>query len=190
MLFRSAELANTKATFRAERSNSMSKDLRKSTSATSLPSPPPAIPLPPLPTSGSAPSGSPPPAAPTSPNMSRRPSKDYVAAHIEDQDARIKTLEKQLLAEKALTQTLEEALTDCEKTMKRLTADRESLQLKAQQVQEELERTKNETQNSRYSMQAVEDERVARIKAEQAREKLEQRMEQINRKNKRSFACF
>jgi len=74
--------------------------------------------------------------------------------------------------------------------MKRLTADRESLQLKAQQVQDELERTKNETQNSRYSMQAVEDERIARIKAEQAREKLEQRMEQLNRKNKRSFACF
>ena len=112
------------------------------------------------------------------------------AAHIEDQDVRIKTLEKQLLAEKALTQTLEEALTDCEKTMKRLTADRESLQLKAAQVQQELDRAKNESQNSRYSMQAVEDERLARIKAEQARAQLEQRMEALNRKSKRSFACF
>ena len=167
----------------------MSKDLRKSTSAGSLPSPPPAIPLPPLPTNGTAPSSSP-PGAPTSPSMSRRPSKDYVAAHIEDQDARIKTLEKQLLAEKNLTQTLEEALTDCEKINKRLTADRDSLHHKAQQVQEELERTRNETQQSRYSMQAVEDERVARIKAEQAKAHLEQRMEQLNRKNKRSFACF
>ncbi|KAI5806692.1 hypothetical protein DFH27DRAFT_479935 [Peziza echinospora] len=183
-------LSNNRASARAERSNSMTnKDLRKSASATSLPSPPPAIPLPPLPTNGSAnpPSAA---AAPVSPNMSRRPSKDYVAAHIEDQDARIKTLEKQLLAEKALTQTLEEALTDCEKTMKRLTADRESLQAKAAQVQQELDRAKNDSQNSRYSMQAVEDERLARIKAEQARAQLEQRMEALNRKNKRSFACF
>ncbi|KAF8461430.1 hypothetical protein BDZ91DRAFT_379174 [Kalaharituber pfeilii] len=170
---------------RAERSNSMSKDPRKSNSTSSLPSPPPAIPLPPLPTNGTPPV----PAAPTSPNMSRRPSKDYVAAHIEDQDARIKTLEKQLLAEKALTQTLEEALTDCEKTLKRLTADRESLQLKAQQVQEELDRARQES-HTRYSMQAVEDERVARVKAEQAQAHLEQRMAQWNKKNKRSFACF
>lgn len=109
---------------------------------------------------------------------------------MEDQEARIKTLEKQLIAEKALTQTLEEALTECEKSMNRLTADRDSLQAKAAQVQAELERTKNESQSSRYSMQAVEDERLARIKAEQAKEQLELRMQALAKKQKRSFACF
>lgn len=173
---------------RAQRSNSTSSasNLRKSTSTTSLPSPPPAIPLPPLPNSLPAP-----PAGAQSPTtVSRRPSKDYVAAHMEDQEARIKTLEKQLQAEKALTSTLEEALTDCERTMKRLTTDRDSLQVKASLVQLELDRAKNDSQTSRYSMQAVEEERLARLKAEQAREQLEQRMQALSKKNKRSFACF
>ncbi|RPB09157.1 kinesin-domain-containing protein [Morchella conica CCBAS932] len=172
---------------RAQRSNSTSSNsnLRKSTSTTSLPSPPPAIPLPPLPSNAA-----PPPSGAQSPTTaSRRPSKDYAISHMEDQEARIKTLEKQLQAEKALTSTLEEALTDCEKTMKRLTTDRDSLQVKASQVQQELERTKNESQTSRYSMQAVEEERLARQKAEQAREQLEQRMQALSKK-KRSFACF
>lgn len=172
---------------------SNNRDLRKSASSTSLPSPPPVIPLPPLPGASAAPPpGSPPPGTPASPQntMSRRPSKDYVTAHIEDQEARIKTLEKQLLAEKALTQTLEEALTDCEKTMKRMTQDKASLEQKATQVQQELERARNDSQTSRYSMQAVEDERLARIKAEQARAQLEERMQALSKKNKRSFTCF
>ena len=121
----------------------------------------------------------------------KRPSKDYAdaEAQLEDQEARIKTLEKQLQAEKALTATLEEALTDCEKQMKRLTTDRDSLQAKASQVQQELDRAKNESQASRYSLQAVEEERLGRLKAEQAREQLEQRMQTLAKK-KRSFACF
>jgi chromosome segregation ATPase len=168
---------------RAQRSNSTSSNnngsIRKSTSS-ALPSPPPAIPLPPLP------STSPPPGA----GPARRPSKDYVSTHFEDHEARVKTLEKQLQAEKALTATLEEALTDCEKTMKRLTSDRDSFQLKASQVQQELEKTKNESASSRYSMQAVEEERMARQKAEQARAALEERMQALNKKKTRSFACF
>jgi chromosome segregation ATPase len=122
--------------------------------------------------------------------MSRHQSKDFVGAQIDEQDARIKSLEKQLQAEKALTTTLEEALTDCEKTMMRLTTDRDSFQAKAVQVQQELEKTKNESQSSRYSMQAVEEERLARLKAEQARAQLEERMQALKQKNKRSFACF
>ncbi|KAG0635032.1 hypothetical protein HOY80DRAFT_893905 [Tuber brumale] len=176
---------------RAQRSNSTSSNsnLRKSTSTTSLPSPPPAIPLPPLPGNAASPvasSAQPPP----TPSMSRHPSKDYVVAHMEDQEARIKTLEKQLQAEKALTITLEEALTDCENKMKSLRSDRDSFQAKASQVQQELDRARNESQTSRYSMQAVEEERLARKKAELAREQLEVRMRDIAKKNKRSFACF
>lgn len=173
-----------RAQSRSNSTSSTNAALRKSSSSVSLPSPPPAIPLPPLP--GALPAT---PAA-TSPSIARRPSKDYVATHIEDQEARIKTLEKQLQAEKALTATLEEALTDCEKTMKRLTTDRDSFQARASQVQQELERTKNESQSSRYSMQAVEEERLARQKAEAAREQLEMRMQALSKKKQRSFACF
>lgn len=108
----------------------------------------------------------------------------------EDQEARVKTLEKQLQAEKQLTSTLEEALTDCEKTMKHLMSDRDSLQAKASQVQQELEKTKIERESSRYSMQAVEEERLARQKAELARAQLEERMQALNKKKTRSFACF
>ncbi|KAF8534083.1 hypothetical protein BDD12DRAFT_445709 [Trichophaea hybrida] len=170
---------------RTQRSNSITStsntNVRKSSSTVTLPSPPPAIPLPPLPGSSSPP----PSAGPT-----RRPSKDYVTAHLDEQEARIKTLEKQLQAEKALTATLEEALTDCEKTMKRLTSDRDSFQAKASQVQQELEKTKNESASSRFSMQAVEEERMARQKAEQARAHLEERMQALNKKKTRSFTCF
>ncbi|RPA93414.1 kinesin-domain-containing protein [Choiromyces venosus 120613-1] len=175
---------------RAQRSNSTSSNsnLRKSTSTTPLPSPPPAIPLPPLPGNASPVAGSAQP--PPTPSMSRHPSKDYVVAHMEDQEARIKTLEKQLQAEKALTITLEEALTDCENKMKSLRSDRDSFQAKASLVQQELDRARNESQSSRYSMQAVEEERLARKKAELAREQLEVRMRDIAKKNKRSFACF
>ena len=111
--------------------------------------------------------------------------------HLEDQEARIKTLEKQLQAEKALTATLEEALTDCEKTMKKLSADKETYQRKANQAQQELDRTRNESQSSRYSMQAMEDERLARLKAEKARQQLEERMQELSKQKKsRNFACF
>ncbi|EPS36494.1 hypothetical protein H072_9973 [Dactylellina haptotyla CBS 200.50] len=183
---------------RTQRSNSVSStNLRKSASTASLPSPPPIIPLPPLPPTqvsnssmpGVAASGQPIP--PSTPTVSRRPSKDYVVTHLEDQEARIKTLEKQLQAEKALTATLEEALTDCEKTMKKINADKDMFQRKANQAQQELDRTRNESQSSRYSMQAMEDERLARLRAEKARQQLEERMQELSKQKKsRNFACF
>ncbi|KAK6339528.1 hypothetical protein TWF718_008934 [Orbilia javanica] len=182
---------------RAQRSNSVSStNLRKSASTASLPSPPPVIPLPPLPptqapNAGASTATTSQQMPPSTPTISRRPSKDYVVTHLEDQEARIKTLEKQLQAEKALTATLEEALTDCEKTMKKLTADKETYQRKANQAQQELDRTRNESQSSRYSMQAMEDERLARLKAEKARQQLEERMQELSKQKKsRNFACF
>ncbi|EWC46639.1 hypothetical protein DRE_04126 [Drechslerella stenobrocha 248] len=183
---------------RAQRSNSVSStNLRKSASATSLPSPPPVIPLPPLPPSQASASGVPSaatttaPIPPSTPTISRRPSKDYVVTHLEDQEARIKTLEKQLQAEKALTSTLEEALTDCEKTLKQLHTEKDNFQRKANQVQQELDRTRNESQSSRYSTQAVEDERLARLKAEKAIQQLEERMQDVSKKGRgRSMRCF
>ncbi|KAK6513292.1 hypothetical protein TWF281_004933 [Arthrobotrys megalospora] len=182
---------------RTQRSNSVSStNLRKSASTASLPSPPPVIPLPPLPPAqasnvGVSTATNSQQIPPSTPTISRRPSKDYVVTHLEDQEARIKTLEKQLQAEKALTATLEEALTDCEKTMKKLNADKETYQRKANQAQQELDRTRNESQSSRYSMQAMEDERLARLRAEKARQQLEERMQELSKQKKsRNFACF
>ncbi|KAK6329663.1 hypothetical protein TWF696_003536 [Orbilia brochopaga] len=182
---------------RTQRSNSVSStNLRKSASAASLPSPPPVIPLPPLPPSQISNSVAPStttstqPIAPSTPTVSRRPSKDYVVTHLEDQEARIKTLEKQLQAEKALTATLEEALTDCEKTMKRLNSDKEMYQKKANMAQQELDRTRNESQSSRYSTQAVEDERLARLRAEKAMQQLEERMHDVSKKKRPNMLCF
>ncbi|KAJ6257982.1 hypothetical protein Dda_7772 [Drechslerella dactyloides] len=183
---------------RTQRSNSVSStNLRKSASAASLPSPPPVIPLPPLPPSQISNTAIPSattstqPIAPSTPTVSRRPSKDYVVTHLEDQEARIKALEKQLQAEKALTATLEEALTDCEKTVKRLNSDKEMYQRKANQAQQELDRTRNESQSSRYSTQAMEDERLARLRAEKAMQQLEERMHDVTKKSSRhKMLCF
>ncbi|KAH0545595.1 hypothetical protein FGG08_000426 [Glutinoglossum americanum] len=182
---------------RAQRSNSTSSNLRKSASTASLPSPPPAIPLPPLPNSiphlpalnvaaaNSAP-------APPTPTMSRRPSKDLANSQLaEDQEARIRTIEKHLFAEKQLTATLEEALTDLEKQGKKVEEDLKEWKKKCWSLEDEMERVKTQSSASRYSMQAVEEERNARREAEAARAQLEERMNAINKRKKgRSLACF
>src|SRR5579862_7567185 len=181
----------------AQRSNSTSSNLRKSASTASLPSPPPAIPLPPLPSSiphlpvvnvaagNSA-------RAPPTPTMSRRPSKDLANSQLaEDQEARIRTIEKHLFAEKQLTATLEEALTDLEKKRKKTEEDLKEWKKKCWALEDEMERLKTQSSASRYSMQAVEEERNARREAEAARAHLEERMNAINKKKKgRSLACF
>ncbi|KAI9862152.1 MAG: hypothetical protein M1813_004927 [Trichoglossum hirsutum] len=182
---------------RAQRSNSTSSNLRKSASTASLPSPPPAIPLPPLPSSiphlpvvnVATTNVSP---APPTPTMSRRPSKDLANSQLaEDQEARIRTIEKHLFAEKQLTATLEEALTDLEKQGKKTEEDLKEWKKKCWALEDEMERVKTQSSASRYSMQAVEEERSARREAEAARAHLEERMNAINKKKKgRSLACF
>ena len=175
------------------RSNSMSSNLRKSASAASLPSPPPAIPLPPLPTISSlaATNGS------TSPPASRHTSKDMPAsaAHlqlIEDQEARIRTIEKHLNAEKQLTATLEEALVDLETQSNKVRADLDSWKKKAWQAEEEVARLGKERRTERLSIQAVEEERDKRREAERARKELEERMARLSgsKKKKGGLNCF
>ena len=171
-----------------ERSNSMTSNLRKSASVASLPSPPPAIPLPPLPTAISNPiAGN----APSSPPESNHASKELVSAqHAEDQEARIRTIEKHLFAEKQLTATLEEALVDLETQSNKVKADVEAWKKKAWAYEDELTALKKERNSNRYSLQAVEEERSARKAAEAARAHLEARMAAINKKKKSSFNCF
>ncbi|KAH7153490.1 hypothetical protein EDB81DRAFT_758436 [Dactylonectria macrodidyma] len=174
-----------------QRSNSNST-IRKSASHTSLPSPPPAIPLPPLPTS-------PVNGSPGSPSATRPPSKDNlnISQITEDQEARIRTIEKHLYAERQLTQTLEEALTDLEKQTNKVKADCDAWKKRAQELETENKDLKDRpppepVQDNRWSLQAVEEERKKRQAAEAARRQLEERMNAIskNKKKKGSLNCF
>ncbi|KAL6249397.1 hypothetical protein RBB50_003250 [Rhinocladiella similis] len=176
------------------RSNSISSNLRKSASIASLPSPPPAIPLPPLPTlPGLQVGGNTNP----SPPQSRHTSKEVTlpvtpvsgtvvssnsqnvrrsSALIEEQENRLRTIEKHLHAEKQLTATLEEALVDLETQSNKLRADAEIWKKKAWSMEEELSGLKKERRSERLSVQAVEEEVKKRREAEAARAQLEERM--------------
>ena len=172
-----------------QRSNSANSTARKSLNM-SLPSPPPAIPLPPLPPN------SPPPTqvnAP-SPPASRHQSKDIAHAQlVEDQEARIRTIEKHLFAEKQLTATLEEALVDLETSANRTKTDMDGWKRKCQGLEDELVSMRKESNNSRASLQAVEEEREMRVRAERARQALEERMRELNagkKKKKGALNCF
>lgn len=192
-----AKLTIRQAKFEADglqRNNSVNGTngaLHKSGSVSSLPSPPPAIPLPPLP--GSA-APSPPnvpghPASPTSQRLSRDTGFSQIQ---EDQEARIRTIEKHLFAEKQLTQTLEEALTDLERQQKKLKSDCEAWRRRASDLEAELKELKEKPQqDNRWSLHQVEEERKKRRDAEIARAHLEERMNAISKKKKKgSLNCF
>lgn len=191
-----AELAER--TSDLQRSNSGQSEhanMRKSISPVNLPSPPPAIPLPPLP-AAQANAGNPPPTPKaTSPPASRHASKDINTAQlVEDQEARIRTIEKHLFAEKQLTATLEEALTDLESSSTKQKSDMEAWRRKAVALEEEVQGLRKDKQNTRLSVQQMEDEARKRIDLERA--KLEERMKQLNNmskgknKKKSSINCF
>lgn len=171
-----------------DRSSSMTSNLRKSSSAASLPSPPPAIPLPPLPTIASQSNGT----NSVSPPSSRHASKELVNAQlVEDQESRIRTIEKHLYAEKQLTATLEEALGDLETQSSKVKTDCEAWKKKAWGLEDELSGLRKERNSARLSLQAVEEERSARREAEAARAQLEERMNALNKKKKKStLNCF
>ncbi|KAK2855738.1 hypothetical protein FQN49_004890 [Arthroderma sp. PD_2] len=170
-----------------DRSSTMSTNLRKSSSAASLPSPPPAIPLPPLPNIAAAANP-----ASISPPSSRHQSKELANNQfVEDQEARIRTIEKHLHAEKQLTATLEEALGDLEAQSNKVKSDMELWKKKAWQLEEEVTTLRSERNSARLSLQAVEEERSARREAEAARAHLEEKMNAISKKKKKStLNCF
>ncbi|KAG6187957.1 hypothetical protein E4U27_007587 [Claviceps purpurea] len=179
------------------RSNSNST-IRKSSSHASLPSPPPAIPLPPLPSVATRSSSPTSVLAPTSPTSGRSIGKEAVniSQLTEDQEARIRTIERHLRAERQLTQTLEEALTDLEEQSNKFKTDCETWKKRAQDLETDLKELKQrqaEPQlDNRWSIQAVEEERRKRQAAELARKQLEERMNAINKgkKKKGSLNCF
>ncbi|PNS14702.1 Kinesin-like protein kif7 [Sphaceloma murrayae] len=178
--------------------------------ATALPSPPPAIPLPPLPGSGNATSALP-SALPPLPNGDRslspypsssRPDTPHNALSspdpallrkIEDSESRIRTIEKHLYAEKQLTATLEEALVDLETAQNKTRQEVDGWRKKAMGLEDELIELRKERGSERLSMQQVEEERELRIRAEQARRGLEERMrglEKERKKKKGGLGCF
>ncbi|KAL2817739.1 hypothetical protein BDW59DRAFT_130542 [Aspergillus cavernicola] len=169
-----------------DRSSSLTSNLRKSSSAASLPSPPPAIPLPPLPTIPAVANGT------SSPPSSRHTSKELVGSQVvEEQEARLRTIEKHLNAEKQLTATLEEALGDLEAQSNKVKSDCDAWKKKSWQLEEELSTLRKERSSQRLSLQAVEEERSARREAEAARAQLEERMAALNKKKKKStLNCF
>ncbi|PKY03496.1 kinesin family protein [Aspergillus campestris IBT 28561] len=184
------QIKNTAPDVSHDRSSSLTSNLRKSSSAASLPSPPPAIPLPPLPTITAGTNGS----SSVSPPSSRHASKEIVNVNsqlVEDQEARIRTMEKHLHAEKQLTATLEEALGDLEAQSNKVKSDSEAWKKKAWQLEDELSTLRKERNSQRLSLQAVEEERSARREAEAARAQLEERMNALNKKKKKStLNCF
>ena len=163
-----------------ERTNSLTR--RINTPVTTLPSPPPAIPLPALPNAAPN-SGSPP-----SSSHLRGPSSPH---RLEEQEQRIRTIEKHLFAEKQLTATLEEALTDLETQANRFKSEMETWKKKAWNHQDELNMLRKERNANRHSLQAVEEERSARREAEAAKAHLEEKMAMLNRKKKKNpLNCF
>ncbi|CAK3870450.1 related to kinesin [Lecanosticta acicola] len=179
---------------------------------TALPTPPPSIPLPPLPASpifggfsgnsldrnaspdprgtSPVPGGSPPQSRHASHEVSPNPAAVQL---IEEQEARIRTIEKHLFAEKQLTATLEEALVDLETSANRTKSEMENWRKKCQGLEDELVSLRKERSSSRASLQAVEEEREMRVRAERARQALEQRMAELNankKKKKGGLNCF
>ena len=162
------------------------------------PTPPPTMPLPPLP--GNLPAT---PSSPvrttfsstmgrTTPTPSRIPrsasqdqlgrsaSRDQLRSpepdfqmvkQMEEKDIKIANLEKQFQSERQLVQTLEEALSDTEKSMKQLkkqtnslAAEKEMLHTKMLDVSHQLEIAKKEAAKSRDSIQQLDEAREQRAK--------------------------
>ncbi|QIW99110.1 hypothetical protein AMS68_004628 [Peltaster fructicola] len=184
--------------FALARSASTSSNVRESGVVTALPSAPPSIPLPPLPASTATS-----PAIGTngadispmhSPLETSTPTDAHASQLIEEQEARIRTIEKHLFAEKQLTATLEEALVDLETSANRTKSEAESWRKRCSSLEDELVSLRKEKSNSRASLQAVEEEREMRVRAERARQALEQRMMELNnaknKKKKNALNCF
>ena len=200
------------ATNDGQRSNSITSNLRKSASIASLPSPPPAIPLPPLPSipnmvTTTAGNPSPPQSRHTSKEVSVPPTtsptitKENVilkrqSAMIDDQDNRLRTLEKHLHAEKQLTATLEEALVDLETQSNKLRVDAETWKKRVWALEEEIQQARKENRSERLSVQQVQEEVNKRKAAEEARAQLEERMRVLKqsmdgkKKKKGTLNCF
>lgn len=101
-------------------------------------------------------------------------------------------MEKHLKAEKQLTQTLEEALSDLENQVNKSKKEIDAWRSKAWSHEEELNALRAERQNNRHSLQAVEEAKNAQRAAELARQNLEEKMAVLTKKKKKGggLNCF
>lgn len=124
------------------------------------------------------------------------PQDPTLAAKIDEQNSRIRTVEKHLFAEKQLTATLEEALVDIENAQNKSRQDMETWKRRCKELEDELVGLRKEKTSSRASVQEVEQEREMRVRAERARMALEERMKELNnsqggkKKKKGALNCF
>ncbi|RYP70332.1 hypothetical protein DL771_005539 [Monosporascus sp. 5C6A] len=175
-----------------KRDNPSTSHVRKTGSVTSLPSPPPVIPLPPLPSGTTSPTLG----KPASPSGNRPGSNEMALSQIrEDQEARINSIDKALKAERQLTSTLEEALTELEHNSNKVKADCDAWRKRAAELETELKELKEKPQQDsrwRDSLQQIEEERKKREAAERAHAHLERSMKAIDGKKKKkgSLNCF
>ena len=102
---------------------------------------------------------------------------------MEEQEARIRTIEKHLFAEKQLTATLEEALVDLETAQNKTRNDMEAWRRKCVGLEDELVGLRRERDGSRASLLQLEEEKEMRIRSERARMALEERMRELNGNN-------
>ena len=170
----------------SERANSLNSQMRN-LAVSSLPSPPPTQPLPPIPTSPreSRQNGA------SSPNGQRASQQIPSLQYVEERDARLRTMEKHLKAEKQLTQTLEDALSDLEPQVSKYKKELEAWKGKAWQYENELNTLRRERQTNRQSLQQVEEAKIKQREAEIARQHLEERMAALNKKKKKGgLNCF
>ncbi|RMD45020.1 hypothetical protein DV735_g33, partial [Chaetothyriales sp. CBS 134920] len=135
------------------------------------------------PTASASATTSPYPASPVSQSFARDTNATALrrqSALIEEQESRLRTVEKHLYAEKQLTATLEEALVDLETQSNKLRADADVWKKKAWAMEEELSLLKKEKRSERMSVLAMEEEVRKRREAEAARAQLEERMRLLN----------
>jgi kinesin family protein 4/21/27 len=147
------------------------------------------VPLPPLPSGASQTNVSHGSLSPTA----RPASKDVniTQAH-EDQEARIRTIEKNLKSEKQLTATLEEAVNDLERQQLKTKADCDAWRRRANDLEAELKELKEKPQpDNRWSLHQVEEERKKRRDPVNATAHLQEQMNALNKKKKKgSLNCF
>lgn len=143
-----------------------------------------------------------------------------VQAQVEDQEAKIRTIEKHLSAEKQLTATLEEALTDLERQSKLLKTDAEAWKRRAGELEaakrleeEEKRRAIDQSRRLEQQLTEVKAKEIERARTDSIREeesktrwslqrgederrkrdaqaKLEERMGKVKSKKKGSLNCF
>ncbi|RYP09677.1 hypothetical protein DL764_001103 [Monosporascus ibericus] len=175
-----------------KRDNPSTSHVRKTGSVTSLPSPPPAIPLPPLPSGTTSPTLG----KPASPSGNRPGSNEMALSQIRaDQEARINSIDKALEAERQLTSALEEAFTELERQSNKVKADCDAWRKRAAELETEVKELREKPQQDsrwRDSLQQIEEERKKREAAERAHAHLERSMKAIDSKKKKkgSLNCF